>query len=1337
MAKIKRFLASLLSVIMLLQMMPVSAIAEGVFYSNVEKGADYYKVVFQDKDGTLVTTQYVMGGETLILPEDLSKEQHKFLGWYVGDEQVTADTAVTADMTVTARFEEIALYTVHVKYVLENDENEEVADPVTRSYTADDAADSITSPASVLYGEQLLYPDQAVVDVDPSTLSQTETTILVHYAVADATYSVAHYALRMVTGENGEVSFTKDDATLLQTQEGFAGTVGSKVFPEPLPIEHYEFAEAEELTLAAENNVAKVYYRPLLYTLTYNTQGGSYVEPKTGYYNTEVAVYSVSEESEFTCTKVEHTHTAQPTYDGSWGDKSGCWSWKWTSSGIFQGYWSWQLSCGLNEHKHSDDCNTTYSTITPVATRQGYEFTGWYLDPNCTNKADSSIVLRGDTTVYAGWKAGTADYTVVYLVENVEGGWNYLGSKVKTGTVGQTVSGSGDYGDFTNSDYYEFDSDSGSSAVVKADNSTVVNAYYKLKDYTLRFNFGRDGNNASLTINGKTYGSGEYTIQAKLGEDIADRWPTAEHISGGRYSFYGWEREGESSIYVSKRFNLTTNMLHDPADKVTEYTAQWTNGTTVYLHYMLQNADDDGYTDSPKYYQAAVEEIGSEYSAKQIDGFTHYDALDYTSNENRYKHYYFHYNRNTYSIDYYYGSQKLNTINNVRFEKNITSNTYNWTPTTSQAGVDAEYTFKGWYVDPECTEAYVFDKMPASNLVLYAKFEAPDRYVTLNYQDDATQDDSITVKKGSTVEGLPQPEREGYTFLGWFTSPADGTRFDENMPIEQNITVYAHWKLNTLSYTVQYLESGTEKELAPEKRVANSNYVIGQQITEQSVTVQGYRADAVEKSISLGVNAAQNVITFYYKTRTTSTYTVNYVIQGTLEAVVSQKQEIVSADVERVTEVAPAPVTHNGVVYYPTVAVQSLVLTTEAANNTLTFEYLPYKTAVVQVEFYYGSGSDYSSYSMGGKATETVRVGGSVYSNTYNTAEYNKNGQFKLVNADPANITITTDDAGQTLTMKLYFERNAFTVTYQPGEHGTLAGADDTGNVVHTNVQYGTDTPDAPVVTAAEGYYFAGWEPTVAATVTADATYVAQYQPKGILSVTVKDKTVTYNGQEQEGYTIPATTGNANNDAYTVSGLKEGHQIQLAYQPAKGTDVAAEPYTGSFTGNAKVVDAQGQDVTNQYSITLDAGDLKIDPVDDVIVVKIKGATDTKEYTGKPQFVTGYEVTSITGDTSGTFTKEMVKLVEGEEAKAEGTQVDTYYMGLTKDSFTWTDNETYPNVSFEVEDGWLKIDPVDDAIVVKIKGATDTKEYTGKPQFVTGYEVTSITGDTSGHSRKKW
>ena len=126
------------------------------------------------------------------------------------------------------------------------------------------------------------------------------------------------------------------------------------------------------------------------------------------------------------------------------------------------------------------------------------------------------------------------------------------------------------------------------------------------------------------------------------------------------------------------------------------------------------------------------------------------------------------------------------------------------------------------------------------------------------------------------------------------------------------------------------------------------------------------------------------------------------------------------------------------------------------------------------------------------------------------------------------------------------------------------------------------------------------------------------------------------------------------------------------------------------------------------------------------MVKVAGATGTKTYNGKPQEVTGFSVTEITGDTSGTFTGAMVSLVEGVEAKASGTTVDTYYMGLTADSFTWSNKEIYPNVSFVVEDGWLKIDPITDEVVVTIVGNNATKAYTGEPLSVQGYSITKIT-----------
>ena len=47
------------------------------------------------------------------------------------------------------------------------------------------------------------------------------------------------------------------------------------------------------------------------------------------------------------------------------------------------------------------------------------------------------------------------------------------------------------------------------------------------------------------------------------------------------------------------------------------------------------------------------------------------------------------------------------------------------------------------------------------------------------------------------------------------------------------------------------------------------------------------------------------------------------------------------------------------------------------------------------------------------------------------------------------------------------------------------------------------------------------------------------------------------------------------------------------------------------------------------------------------------------------------------------------------------------------------------MTFEVADGWLKIDPVETEVVVKIAGNTKTETYNGKEHSVEGYTVTSI------------
>ncbi|MBQ9305065.1 InlB B-repeat-containing protein, partial [Butyrivibrio sp.] len=124
-----------------------------------------------------------------------------------------------------------------------------------------------------------------------------------------------------------------------------------------------------------------------------------------------------------------------------------------------------------------------------------------------------------------------------------------------------------------------------------------------------------------------------------------------------------------------------------------------------------------------------------------------------------------------------------------------------------------------------------------------------------------------------------------------------------------------------------------------------------------------------------------------------------------------------------------------------------------------------------------------------------------------------------------------------------------------------------------------------------------------------------------------------------------------------------------------------------------------------------------------VVVTIEGNTKTENYSGTEYEVSGFEVTGISYMVGGQpysgsgFTPSDVKLKEGVAAYAKGTDVNTYKMGLTPDSFTTT-NTSFDKVSYVVTDGWLKIDPI--AVSVTITGNNSTVVYDGEDHTVTGY-----------------
>ncbi|MDE7035962.1 MAG: S-layer homology domain-containing protein, partial [Eubacteriales bacterium] len=91
----------------------------------------------------------------------------------------------------------------------------------------------------------------------------------------------------------------------------------------------------------------------------------------------------------------------------------------------------------------------------------------------------------------------------------------------------------------------------------------------------------------------------------------------------------------------------------------------------------------------------------------------------------------------------------------------------------------------------------------------------PDKFVVEYDPNDGTLPDDVKFqfydKAGTaTIKDMPEPSREGYKFLGWFTDPTDGEKITEedNVPVKSNMTLYAHWEEIVETFKVTYNANG-------------------------------------------------------------------------------------------------------------------------------------------------------------------------------------------------------------------------------------------------------------------------------------------------------------------------------------------------------------------------------------------------------------------------------------------------------------------------------------------------------------------------------------------------
>lgn len=492
------------------------------------------------------------------------------------------------------------------------------------------------------------------------------------------------------------------------------------------------------------------------------------------------------------------------------------------------------------------------TTVRPEdPTRQGYSFDGWYTNEECTIPFTFGNELNENVDLYAKWNPQQSEYTVVYWLENADNDeYTYEESEERQGETGSIAT-------YDRKSYEHFTLDeektNESSVVISGDGTTVKNVYYSRDEYTINFVTGErrlicgkeqhthhrgffdscydwQGNlicgKEEHTHTNACYEDGTiYTVTRKYDADISDVWndPTiVEWMDDG----YVWE-----SSVTGKYYSFLQKM---PGQDIDMTATQW-SGRQYTWDYYLEALDGQAPSGQDtitvggrtyyRYHRTTV--YGSNLSLTYeedyfpITGFTQRDRDVPDFDKNRYARLF--YTRNSYRIDFNTnGGDPVPSATNILYEANIS----NKQPANYIEGVTTKilngqtYYFAGWY-DNEALAGEKFNfnqKMPAHDLLLYAKWDTKKVTVTFDVNGGTPEIEQQTISYGTTAARPEDPTREGYQFAGW---TRNGTPFNFGTPITEDTTLVAQW-ISAVSYSITYDPgAGTGEPVTDEKMYAS------------------------------------------------------------------------------------------------------------------------------------------------------------------------------------------------------------------------------------------------------------------------------------------------------------------------------------------------------------------------------------------------------------------------------------------------------------------------------------------------------------------------------------
>ena len=142
------------------------------------------------------------------------------------------------------------------------------------------------------------------------------------------------------------------------------------------------------------------------------------------------------------------------------------------------------------------------------------------------------------------------------------------------------------------------------------------------------------------------------------------------------------------------------------------------------------------------------------------------------------------------------------------------------------------------------------------------------------------------IQNGMTFETEIQTKDEIIEINGYKYDSADKDKLVITTGTNE-INIY-YTKVDGLSYTVNYLEKGTNEVIHPAKKQDGMTFEDVITSKDEIISIDGYNYDSVDKD-TLTIGTGENVINIYYTKRNDLSYKVNYLEKGTNKVLHDQK----------------------------------------------------------------------------------------------------------------------------------------------------------------------------------------------------------------------------------------------------------------------------------------------------------------------------------------------------------------------------------------------------------------------------------------------------------------